>query len=177
MFLCDNGTNFVVAARELKELSEVLQEKKTQDIISQFCSSQSIEWKFIQERATHIGGLWLWWRVWSYIWNELLEKSIWPLYGLWQYSHRVRLASLDSNSIWGWWNWNTDSRTFSHWSALGGYSRSRRLILTTINPALMALMPKFGSSFLAEIVKMNILSHCIDTINGSLQREMYRLMK
>ena len=34
----DHGTNFVGAARELKELSGFLQEKKTQDIISQFCS-------------------------------------------------------------------------------------------------------------------------------------------
>ena len=54
----DHGTNFVGAARELKELSGFLQEKKTQDVISQFCSSQSIEWKFIPERAPHFGGLW-----------------------------------------------------------------------------------------------------------------------
>ena len=54
----DNGTNFVGAANELKALFAFLREKETQQRISEFCSSQSICWKFIPERAPHFGGLW-----------------------------------------------------------------------------------------------------------------------
>ena len=54
----DHGTNFVGAARELKELSHFLEECKTQNVVSKFCTSQNIEWKFIPERAPHFGGLW-----------------------------------------------------------------------------------------------------------------------
>ena len=54
----DNGTNFVGAARELKELSDFLEARKTQNDISQFCSNQLIKWKFIPERTPHFGGLW-----------------------------------------------------------------------------------------------------------------------
>ena len=54
----DNGTNFVGAARELKEMCNFLGELKTQQAISEFCSLQSIEWKFIPERSPHFGGLW-----------------------------------------------------------------------------------------------------------------------
>ena len=54
----DNGTNFVGAARELNELSDFLEQQKTQQDISEFCSFQQIQWKFIPERAPHIGGLW-----------------------------------------------------------------------------------------------------------------------
>ena len=54
----DHGTNFVGAARELKEFSQFLKERGTQNIISEFCTSQNREWKFIPERAPHFGGLW-----------------------------------------------------------------------------------------------------------------------
>ena len=54
----DNGSNFVGAARELKELYQLLREPNTQQTIADFCSSQSIHWKFIPERAPHFGGLW-----------------------------------------------------------------------------------------------------------------------
>ena len=54
----DNGTNFVGASRELKELKNFLEEQKTQEMISKFCSVQGISWKFIPERAPHFGGLW-----------------------------------------------------------------------------------------------------------------------
>ena len=54
----DNGTNFVGASRELLELSDFLKQQKTQRDISEFCSCQAIQWKFIPERAPHFGGLW-----------------------------------------------------------------------------------------------------------------------
>ena len=50
--------NLVGAARERKELFQFLEECKTRDAISQFCSTQRIVWKFIPERAAHFGGLW-----------------------------------------------------------------------------------------------------------------------
>ena len=54
----DNGTNFVGAAKELKAIFAFLQEPETQRDIFTFCTTQSIDWKFIPERAPHFGGLW-----------------------------------------------------------------------------------------------------------------------
>ena len=54
----DHGTNFVGAAREMKDLSQFLEQQKTHGVISQFCSTQGISWKFIPEHAPNFGGLW-----------------------------------------------------------------------------------------------------------------------
>ena len=54
----DHGTNFIGAARQLKELYKFLQERKITDIITDFCSTQCIVWDFIPEHAPHFGGLW-----------------------------------------------------------------------------------------------------------------------
>ena len=54
----DHGTNFVGAARELKEFTAFFQNQQTQGIVSEFCSTQHITWKFIPERTPHFGGLW-----------------------------------------------------------------------------------------------------------------------
>ena len=54
----DHGTNFVGANRELKELVEFLSEQKNAKKVSEFCSSQKIDWSFIPEHAPHFGGLW-----------------------------------------------------------------------------------------------------------------------
>ena len=54
----DHGTNFTGADRELKSLFEFLRRQQTQGTISQFCTAQNIEWKFIPEKAPHFGGLW-----------------------------------------------------------------------------------------------------------------------
>ena len=53
----DHGTNFVGTSRQIKELIEFLQQQKTNETISNFCSGQNIEWVFIPERAPHFGGL------------------------------------------------------------------------------------------------------------------------
>ena len=54
----DHGTNFVGAAREMKDLFKLLRNGRTQDTITNFLSSRNIEWKFIPPRAPHFGGLW-----------------------------------------------------------------------------------------------------------------------
>ena len=54
----DNATNFVGAARELRELAQFLELAKTQGEISDFCSAKAIHWKFIPERSPNFGGLW-----------------------------------------------------------------------------------------------------------------------
>ena len=54
----DHGSNFVGAARERRELVQFLESQKTQNLISEFCSSQNIQWKFIPECAPHFGGIW-----------------------------------------------------------------------------------------------------------------------
>ena len=54
----DHGTDFVGAAHELKELTKFLKAQEVQNLISKFCSTQNIEWRFIPECAQHFGGLW-----------------------------------------------------------------------------------------------------------------------
>ena len=43
----DHGTNFIGANHELKELNTLLNHQVTQGAISEFCSTQSIQWKYI----------------------------------------------------------------------------------------------------------------------------------
>lgn len=54
----DHGSNFVGARRELTELSQFLELQKSQKLISDFCSSHNICWKFIPEHAPNFGGIW-----------------------------------------------------------------------------------------------------------------------
>ncbi|XP_055623250.1 uncharacterized protein LOC129766687 [Toxorhynchites rutilus septentrionalis] len=54
----DNATNFAGANNELKELYNLLSDKKARDQIHTDCSRQGIEWHFIPPRAPNFGGLW-----------------------------------------------------------------------------------------------------------------------
>ena len=54
----DNGTNFLGANREIKEFHEFLKQQQTHSIISEFCSTSNIEWRFIPEHGPNFGGLW-----------------------------------------------------------------------------------------------------------------------
>ena len=54
----DNGTNFVGADREIKELYHFLEKDDTQQSISRFLTDQKIEWKFNPPSSPHFGGLW-----------------------------------------------------------------------------------------------------------------------
>ena len=54
----DHGTNFIGADRELQDLFKFLRNKSSQIAISEFCTFNKIEWRFIPERAPHFGGLW-----------------------------------------------------------------------------------------------------------------------
>ena len=54
----DHGSNFVGAARQIKELFEFLQKDASTKDISNFCMSHSIMWDFLPEIAPYFGGLW-----------------------------------------------------------------------------------------------------------------------
>lgn len=54
----DNGTTFVGAQKQLKELYEFYRNQKTQSDLRQFLSNQGISWSFIPPSAPHFGGLW-----------------------------------------------------------------------------------------------------------------------
>ena len=54
----DHGTNFVGAARELKELHDFCNRQGTKDCLSELCAEEGICWRFVPEHAPHFGGLW-----------------------------------------------------------------------------------------------------------------------
>ncbi len=54
----DHGTNFVGANRVLKDPHAFMISTETEEAISNFRSTQGIEWHFIPERSPHFGGLW-----------------------------------------------------------------------------------------------------------------------
>ena len=54
----DNGTNFVGANRELKEMYEFVAQQDFGRIITDVCASLGIEWRFIPGHGPHFGGLW-----------------------------------------------------------------------------------------------------------------------
>lgn len=54
----DNGTNFVGAQSQLRELFEFLNKESVQDDIRLFLHDQEISWTFIPPNAPHFGGLW-----------------------------------------------------------------------------------------------------------------------
>ena len=56
LIMSDHGSNFIGATRETKELTDFLNQQKTQEAISEFCISQLVQWQFIPEN-TPFGGL------------------------------------------------------------------------------------------------------------------------
>ena len=54
----DNGTNFVGADNQLKDLFHFMKTRTTVETIAEFCASRNVEWRFIPERSPHFGGLW-----------------------------------------------------------------------------------------------------------------------
>ncbi|XP_076676250.1 uncharacterized protein LOC143373173 [Andrena cerasifolii] len=54
----DNGTNFVGARNELWNLGILLSTNEHRSQISDFCSTEGIQWHFIPPHAPHFGGLW-----------------------------------------------------------------------------------------------------------------------
>ncbi|XP_066590509.1 uncharacterized protein [Prorops nasuta] len=54
----DNGTTFVGAYNQLKNVYRFIKEQNVQDEVKQYLSDLEIEWKFIPPYAPHVGGLW-----------------------------------------------------------------------------------------------------------------------
>lgn len=54
----DNGTNFVKANKELKELHNMFTTATEVEKIANMLAGQGISWHFIPPRAPHFGGLW-----------------------------------------------------------------------------------------------------------------------
>lgn len=54
----DNGTNFVGAAREFRELQELIKTENHQIQVQKHCANNFVEWKFIPPRAPQFGGIW-----------------------------------------------------------------------------------------------------------------------
>jgi len=55
---CDNGTNFVGAREEIRELQRLSESKETKQAVSHFSHENGISWHHITPRAPHFGGLW-----------------------------------------------------------------------------------------------------------------------
>lgn len=54
----DNGTNFVDANNELRELYVLLNSEENKTRVNKFASEHHITWHFIPPAAPHFGGLW-----------------------------------------------------------------------------------------------------------------------
>jgi len=54
----DNGTNFVGAREEIRELQQLHESKRTREAITNLATSQGICWHHTPPRAPHFGGLW-----------------------------------------------------------------------------------------------------------------------
>lgn len=54
----DNATNFVGAQNELEELARLFEDQQQAKKITDFCTTQGIEWTFIPPRSPHFGGIW-----------------------------------------------------------------------------------------------------------------------
>jgi len=54
----DNGSNFIGAREELRQLQQLTSAKSTTNAIQQFATQRAIKWHFIPPRAPHFGGLW-----------------------------------------------------------------------------------------------------------------------
>ncbi len=54
----DNGTNFLGAREEIRELQKLTESEETTHAVSTFTQSHGISWHFISPRAPHFGGLW-----------------------------------------------------------------------------------------------------------------------
>ncbi len=141
LVMSDHGTNFVGAARELKELPEFLSLHKTQGVTSDFCSSQHNS--NVHSRVCSAFGRLLS-RVSRSIYVVLRAMSrllCWPL---------VSQQQASNPSAW-WWCGGIDSRTFldrmSHrsspwWCALLSYDAS----------TLMPPVPESRPAFLIAVV-------------------------
>ncbi|XP_029157318.1 uncharacterized protein LOC114929805 [Nylanderia fulva] len=54
----DNGTTFVGARKQIKELYDLINDDDTQFAIRRFMRDNEINWHFIPPHAPHVGGLW-----------------------------------------------------------------------------------------------------------------------
>ncbi|XP_036339567.1 uncharacterized protein LOC118748926 [Rhagoletis pomonella] len=55
---CDNATNFVGACSKLAELKAFLFKKENQNVITNFCTNEFVNFHLIPPRAPHFGGIW-----------------------------------------------------------------------------------------------------------------------
>lgn len=54
----DNGTNFIGARSELRDLYQLFEEETTKNKIFEYCQAKQINWMTIPPNAPHFGGLW-----------------------------------------------------------------------------------------------------------------------
>ncbi|XP_053687053.1 uncharacterized protein LOC128736588 [Sabethes cyaneus] len=54
----DNGTNFVGAKNQMRELLKILNTKEHHQKVAKECADDGMQWKFIPPGAPHFGGLW-----------------------------------------------------------------------------------------------------------------------
>ena len=54
----DNGSNFIGAQRELKDLYDLINTPNTQNDVDRYCTAHHIQWTHTPARSPHFGGLW-----------------------------------------------------------------------------------------------------------------------
>ena len=54
----DNGSNYIGADRELRQIYDLLSNKDSSDTLCRYFNNSRVKWHFIPGRAPHFGGLW-----------------------------------------------------------------------------------------------------------------------
>ena len=54
----DNGSNFIGAQKELKDLYDLLNTPNLQNEVDRYCTAHHIQWTHTHARSPHFGGLW-----------------------------------------------------------------------------------------------------------------------
>ena len=147
----DNGSNFVGADCEIKNLFKFLHQQKTKFVVSEFCSTQGI---WVEVHPTHLGGLW----------EATVKSTKWHCVQCKAHAWRdvchpgsIRSGPKQSPSspiaLFRWSPRASNTRILPHWPVTRVTTWSFSIISTIRVVTPMAALPELGPSLLNTLVQ------------------------